>query len=729
MSSGSDSKIEVTQYYMSSWWAICAGPIDKLLGIKINDKWVFEGSRSANAQIIINRTILFGGVKGEGGVKGVIGFYRGTLTQDLFTLNSDALARSGIAGPYPSHRRIASLFFTGIGTLGQQRGFYWRANYPSIPTIEVKAQRAPGGLNPDYAMIGDDANPIHIAYEVMTDTSLGIGAPESSFDTANWEAAAQQVFDEGIGVSLLWVDQMNGEEFVNKVLAYVNAMRFTNPMTGLEDIRLIRGDYSTSGLFQINRDNANVSQFQRKMWGDTINEVIVTWTNPKNEKSESVSIQDPANIAMQGGIVSQTVDYPGVRSSRLAKRLAARDLRVLSNPLAMCKAVINREAWGIVPGDVVKVTWPEHGMSDVLMRVTDVDYGATGDSSIKVNLIEDVFGLDASAYYDPPDSGWLTEDIEARPLEHSAVITLPYYMLVRRVPSYSTLVDPQVRAAVLGADSSMNISQFRIAYETADAAGNTLWSGEETRSLLSYSTLSASITYDASEVFINIPTDGHGIEVNTMMMIGEDETTQEMCLVTAVGSTSVTVKRGMLDTTPKAWPSGTPIWFLNNEADIVDDVIRVGGQPITYRLRTMTSLGTLSIADAPDLDATLSRRPWLPLRPANCKVNTIANGTVSAPGASSLSLTWANRNRLYEDSVLLGWAAGSVTPESGQTTTITVTDVSGSTILLTVNGLTGTSYTLSTSAFSSAGTVVIKFTSKNAAGDESLQGHKITVNL
>jgi hypothetical protein len=735
MTSSSDSKIEIAKYFMSGWWAICEGSIDKLMKIIINDKVAWDGTRTTNGTISIDKQELFGGPKREGGLLGNITFYRGTGSQTINADDAAAIGRSGVAGPYPSHRGIASLFFRGTPALGGNTGFYWRSNYPSVPSIKAQVQRKPVGLNSDFAMIPDlgnpdnieQANPIHIAYEVMTDMSLGIGMPDSAFDVDHWNEIAEVVYDERIGISLLWTDQMDGEAFVNKLLSYVNALRFLNPMTGLEDIRLIRGGYSTVGLFEINPGNATLSSFQRKMWGDTINEIIVTWTNPKNEQTESVSVQDLANISMQGGIVSQTVDYPGVRWVSLAKKLGMRDLRVASNPLASCKATLDRSAWGILPGDVVKVTWPEHGMTEVLMRVIDVDYGDDSDSSIGVNLIEDVFGLDAGAYFESPESEWLDEDIEPRSIEHSAVLTLPYYMVVRRMPTFKTLEDPEVRVAVLGADSSVNISQFLIAYETARANGSTYWQGVETRTLLSYSTSTLSIDHADTNIYITVPTTGHGIEENTIAMLGEDEATQEMCLVTAIGSNYITVRRGMMDTTPKPWPVDTPIWFLNNEADIMDDVIRVGGQPITYRLRTMTALGTLPITSAPDLDAVLSRRHWLPLRPANCKVNADGYGPVNAPAATSLSLTWANRNRLSEDNVLLNWTSGNTTPEVGQTTTITVRNAAGTTVIQTVDGLTGSSHSLSTSGF--PGTVIIKFTAKNAAGDESLQGHEITVNL
>lgn len=61
---------------------------------------------------------------------------------------------------------------------------------------------------------------------------------------------------------------------------------------------------------------------------------------------------------------------------------------------------------------------------------------------------------------------------------------------------------------------------------------------------------------------------------------------------------------------------------------------------------------------------------------------------------TTMHLTWANRNRLTEDSLALRWTQGTVTPEVGQTTTIRVRERFSRSIELEVTGLTGTSYDL-----------------------------------
>lgn len=710
---------------MSLWYGFAIGPVDKLLEIKMDDKVAWSGSESSSTAIIIDRQDLFGGIRREGGTSGLAIYLDGSDTQ---VVPYEITRKFGLTpSDFPAHRGLASIFFTGF-SLG---GFYFRANQPNIPPIEIKAQRKPVGLSDTYAMVGTDANVVHCIYEVMTNTSWSIGIASTSINVPTFEAAAQTVYGEGIGISLLWSEQQDAEGFIAELLEYIEGVIFVNPRNGMLEIKLIRGDYEADDLFEINPSNSKLSGYQRKALGDTINELVVSWTNPDNEETETVSIQDLANIAMQGRVVSSKKELPGVRSANLAMRLAARDLRVASSPLATCRATVNRTAWSAVPGDVVKLSWPEHGIESMLMRVTEIDYGKTTDSAIKLTLIEDVFGLDAGEFYSAPSTGWEDNSSEPAPIDYAQVFTLPHYLAIQLGVNASALQDDDVYAAVLGADANPSTAQYTIVYETATPTAQTVWTGSETRSLISRSTLAASLPFAAnsSTVTINSLTPGYGVDVDYVAIIGTDDENQELCVVSGAGTDSVSLIRGCLDTIPRAWPEDTPIWFVPLNSDIADDNIRVADQPITYRLLSSTRLGTLPVEDAPDVDGVLTARPWLPNRPANCTVNGQLSGMVTALGATTLNVAWANRNRTLEDSVVLQWTDGSIPPESGQTTTITVLTVDGSTVISTIDGLTGDTYTLDTSAFGGYSSALIKFTSKNSSGQESLQGHSIPVTI
>lgn len=756
----SDSKIKVVQYFMSIWYGLGIGPVDRIERIRIDEKEVWKGTLGQSGVIKIDDNDLFGGITKEGGVFGSMTYLDGKSTQTIPQYLAEKLGFT--EATCPAHRGLATLFLsggvapstggeygngknflivregdnpTGLNaafadqTLSYEKGFYWRANQPNIPPLRVTARRAPKVLNPEHAMIGPDANVVHVIYEVMTNTDWGIGMPAAAINTAVWEAASEVVFNEGIGISLMWTEQQSAEDFIADLLGYIEGVIYTNPRTGLLDIKLIRADYNPAALFEITPDNAQLSGFQRKMWGETTNEIVVTWTNPDTEEEETITVQEPGNLAMQGYPVSDSKNYPGVRSSSLAMKLARRDLRVAASPLMSCRAVVNRSAWDIVPGSVVKLTWPEHGMSNVVMRVMDVDYGKTNDSAVKLALTEDIFGLDAGEYYTPPASMWQSGEADPTPMDHSLVTTLPYYLIEQMGLDVAALQEPQVYVAVLGADDQNDISQYRIVFQRNRPSGAVVWRGSEVRSLMSRSVLTDQLNFSetSNTAHISVPTSGFGVNDEQIALIGGADAEQELCVVLNVGQSTVTLKRGILDTTPKAWPAGTPIWFIPLDADIVDDVKRYAGQTLTYRLLSTTSKGTLRVSEAPNLIGTTTRRPWLPLRPARCRVNGTANGTVNAVGDANLSLTWANRNRLFEDSVLLGWDEGNVAPEEGQTTKITVLSADKTTVLHTVNDLTGTSYTLPTSTFGAASRGWVKFTAKNAAERESLQGHMIEV--
>lgn len=754
MGNTADGKVEVVRYFMSSWWGVCSGPVDKLLSITINEKKVWSGALTDSAVIKIDDQDIFGGVKKEGGVMGSMTFLSGKSTQKIPTFLAANFGKD--QETMPAHRGITSVFFsggvaetpTGEGGDGRtvtvlsnpltafngasanfERGFYWRANYPQVPEIEIEVQRSPKGLISTKAMIGNNANPIHCVYEVLTDEVWGIDVPASDLDTTAFTAAATTVFDEGIGISLQWTEQQSAEEFINELLGYVNAVLYPDPTTGKTSIKLIRGGYSTSGLFEITPSNAKLSAFQRKMWGDTINELVISYTDPETEEAETVTIQDLGNIAMQGAVVSETRDYKGLRSADDAITIGKRDMRVAASPLASCKATVDREAYGVVPGDAVLLTWPEHGMSGVPMRVSDVDYGEVGDSAITLSLMEDIFALNTGDYYVPTGSDLSPTEIDPRDPQFSLATTLPYHLLKRYGVAPSTLADPEVRVGVMAADASADMKGYVIKYQGVNAAGATVWKGVENRTMLSRATLSADLAAarDTNNASINTPTVGQGFGVGSYAFLGTTDANQEICVVTAVSGNTVTLQRGMMDTTPKTWPSGAAIWFVPLGADILDDVERDGVVGVTYRLITTTSKGTQRVADATGLSAALTRRPHLPLRPANFKIENSSFGPVSRTSLSSLSLTWANRNRTLEDSVLLKWNDATVTLESGVTTTIRVYAADQTTLLTEINGLTGTSYTLPTSVFGSASVAYVRLYAKNSAGDLSLQSHVIQV--
>src|SRR5690606_4527087 len=125
-----------------------------------------------------------------------------------------------------------------------------------------------------------------------------------AIDVVAFSQAAQTLFDERFGVSMMWSDQMEIEKFINEVIDHIEGSLFVHPRSGKFVLKLIRDDYDHTQLPIYTPDNAKLMNFQRKAWGETINEITITYKNPENEEDISFTIQDNANIAMQGAVIT-----------------------------------------------------------------------------------------------------------------------------------------------------------------------------------------------------------------------------------------------------------------------------------------------------------------------------------------------------------------------------------------------------------------------------------------
>ncbi|TGW05671.1 phage tail protein, partial [Mesorhizobium sp. M2D.F.Ca.ET.145.01.1.1] len=213
-----------------------------------------------------------------------------------------------------------------VGLMGNpannKAGFYFGANNPYLRALAARVRRPSIGLNPAIALIRipDDSNgnqqyasnPGHMIYECLTNTDWGMGELPSAINKAAFETAAQTLYDEGMCLNMIWTRQSEVGKFVGEILTHIRGAAFVDPSTGKHTLKLLRGDYDVDTLPVIDPSNAKLSTFKRKTWGDISNEVVVTYTNAETGKDASVTSQDLAGIAAEGGVVSSGQNYYGV---------------------------------------------------------------------------------------------------------------------------------------------------------------------------------------------------------------------------------------------------------------------------------------------------------------------------------------------------------------------------------------------------------------------------------
>lgn len=430
---------------------------------------------------------------------------------------------------------------------------------------------------------------------------------------------------------------------------------------------------------------------------NTTNEIVVTWTNPESESEETVSVQDLGNIAAQGAVISETRNYYGIRNADLAMKVAVRDLTFAAYPTFSCEIHTDRTGTEVLPGDVVRLVWPELGIVKMACRVLTVDRGKPGSGGVVLSVIEDIFGLEQGDYATPVGSLW--EDVTAEPTDVAVAdfITVPYPMQAPR--GLTAQPYPGVYVAALARQNTPDEYKFTMTTEVTLPDLSVVTQDMTSRLFTPMASTTVALNIEATTVlsvaqlgaFSQAPTLASG---DMLYIPGPDDANSEFMMLVSYSAGNWTVARGCYDTVPRAWALGARV-YLAEDATALDSNVRSPGAAVSYWLRPTTISGTLELVSASERLFTPDERPHLPFRPSNLKIEGDVGFGAYTYGAMpvNVSVSWANRNRTLEDTVTLRWTDATATPEAGQTTTLKLYS-SGGTFLMEYTGLTGTSYSI-----------------------------------
>ena len=765
MSGGSKSaKQRVVDYFMSTHWGVCTGPVDSVDRVIVDDKDIGVPAFSGNISTDVFNKELFGGKTKNGGVAGVIDFLFGADDQ---MVTPELASRLGLTPETcPGFRGVLSLFFRGATSstyLPQNTGFYWHSNMPTLPPVEITVTRYPSGPGAEKrAGPNGLANPAHIIFECLTNSDWGMGYPLGLIDIPSFNASADTLVAENFWLGMMWTRSTTIENFCGEVLDHIQASLGPDPRSGKIKLKLLRDDYDINNLRVIHPGNSDIKNIQRKLWGETANEISVSWTNPESEETETLTIHNDANIAIQGQPVTTSRNYYGVRDPDLAGRLALRDLRQAASPLLAVDIEIDRSEWDIMPGDVIEFRWPEEGITSMFMRVGDVDYGTSMDSKIKTNLLEDIFGLGSAIYqefvqpqpgdpaptFPPPGAGeivvpptptplpprpqdptWVDPTVMPRALDNWITGTTPYFILARAYgdDGLASFTYPSVSGFHLASQGGLGTASIVEWTERTDAVGNLSYQVGQVLVNSYRGTLAAAMVAEARSTIIP-PANGTGAMpvAGDLLIIGDmnDPAGHELAAIETVADTGLTLRRAVLDTTPRPWPLGTPVWAVNplSQASF-DPTIRADGQVVHYKFTPVTPGGQYPLDLAPEVTMTLSDRPHCPYRPANVTCNGQAFGSIKPMVPIELVFNWVRRNRLVESGQLLAWDDPDVAPEDDQTTFIAFIDSTGEEVYR-YSGIVGNTFTVSAAEVADLVSTTLIRVGSTRGGIDSFTGHE-----
>lgn len=569
-----------------------------------------------------------------------------------------------------------------------------------------------------------DINPAHIIRECLTNTLWGKGAITGLIDEVSFKACADTLYAEDMGMSIVWSDSTSIKEFIDNVLEHINGELYVDRITNLWTLKLVRDDYDVSDLLHLTESRYKSLTFERKTLADCTNQVTVTYYDRERAKDSTVTVQDVARIAQQGGVIAQKVEYKGFTNSNLASRIALRELKSMSSELASIEFDVPEsvaENWH--KAYVFKLSNTRYGLSEAVFRVTEIKFGDGVDNTVSIKAIEDSFSspMQAVVEYIPP----VKNEISAKDATAIA-FEVPYIELIEQYGEdeidAKLAKNPDLSFVGLAAVRPNNLHINASVFSDSGAG----YAEESTLDFCPSATLKTAIGYMDTVFEVENIAEFELLKANDRIQLDNEL----MAFVSFDDVTNIlTVKRGIADTVPAKHNANARIYGWDNYSGL-DKTEYLSGESVAMKALTLTGSDILELSEATAHSITCSARAIRPYVPANVQIN---GEYFPAEIETDLILTWVDRNRVQQTGgTPLAWTDSGVTIEIGTTYQLILTERDENEVELRTQNLSlGTlnTYTFSTSAMNS-NTRTIEITLKSLRdGFESYQSFHHTVEL
>lgn len=673
-------------YYMGMHMILCQGNTDGVKQIWVGEKCLWPVVNDPSQQAADGQTTatiaasnIFGGIEKEGGVAGSVTIEYGGISQ-----GQNAYLVSKLGGLIPAYRWLTGLVLNHVYLTNNGYPKPWSA---LIKRTDKLTDGTPQWYLAKANIDDDDINPVHMIRECLTDNENGLGEPSTEINDTSFVYAADTLFAEGLGISANWDASVPLDEFIGVILEIIDGALYQNQSTGLWQLVLARPDYAPGTLpIYDETDIIEMEDFVRPSPGDLPTQVTVRWTDRLTDTPRQSIAHNIALMSSQmGNNVPVDFDYGFIHNGSIAGMVANRELKQATAMLATFTLRCLRTMASLAPNDVFKISWPEHGLTEVIVRVLSIDYGELDSPEMRVYCTEDVFGTAYNTYADLPDTKWA--NVQNTPVDTSyrLLIEAPYWNLCRDLYSQS-IVD--------GMPATTSYFIASAAKPVADAFDYDLYVQDDTEGFTAEgsgiftptATLTNALPIGGVDVVVDLSNeiDLISVEVDTWALIDN-----EILKVVSVGTDQVTLARGHLDTLPAAHSAGARIWFIESGMTLVEREYSTGDTP-DAKFLTRTSLGTLDVGSATAESASaFNDRIIRPYPPARLRIN----GSYFPPYfTGEPTLDWRHRTR-ESLSVLIDWDEdANYGPEATTTYTLKIYDEDNS-LVRTETGLTGTSYT------------------------------------
>lgn len=699
------------KYFIGLHFICCYGPVDEIHEIRCGDRLAYDAggddpALTSSGFILIDKPNLFGGKDREGGVGGQQVGGKVTFFEGIAQLLSGQSRGGTVEVAFGEITQTPNVYLQNTivplapelmpayrGVLGFIFEAFYIGNNPYLKDWEFQVSRYPNTLgNSPKNKIGLDSNGANMIHELLTNVDWGMGYSVAEMDSVSFTEAGDTLFDEGLGLSMIWTGSQPIEGFVDDVLRHINGSLYLDLATGLFVLKLIRDDFVFASLPIYNESNiVDMKNFSRRGWGETVNELTVVYHDNDTDKDIPVTVQDMANIQVQGTTINNTRQYPGLSNATNANLVALRDLRTLSYPLASIKMRVNRDAWDVAPGDVFRLSWSAFGIVDVVFRVGAIDFGNLKDGHINIDAVEDIFALPSAAYAQPQATGWIEPSNPPQDAVFQFLEDATFYDMVQNLgetEAAAVVVDNAFLKATAAKPTSDHYNyQLQVSFDELTIPYNE----EGTGLYAPTATLVAAMELGAVTTFVY---EGDTGQIGFMPLFTFIQIDNEFMEVFDhdVDTKTMIVNRGVVDTVPAPHLIGARLFA--NQTDTVFAATQFAiGEILDVKLLGQTGRGTLALVDATTLNHTIEARKDKPYPPGNVQLDALPAYVPVGMTLGDMDITWEHRDRTQQTaSEHVPQVFGDIGPEPGTTYTIRFHDETD-TLVRTETLIAITSYT------------------------------------
>jgi hypothetical protein len=673
------------RYHIGLAYSLCWGVVDAIEAVLVGDKELWTGSANAGT-ITVDKPDAFGGDKEEGGYSATLEIYSGTPLQA-----ASAYLKAQNGGRHPAYRNIS--YVVQRGASQGWSGYIGTSVY--LKPIAFRVRRCPNNLSLASGghNIGGDANPAEMLFELLTNEDWGMGLNAADVDLASFQACGNSLAAEGAGLSILWDNTQTIETMIKEICRHVDALIYIDLTTGKYKMMIARADYDPATLPLFDESNIiALTSYTRGAIDETTNEIRITYTDRAAGFIErTAEDHDPANFFMQGYAVASEDSYPGYTNADNAQRAAARDLKTLSYSLAKHTIRVNRKGNNLHEGSVYRWTWPEDGITEMVMRVLSIRYGTLDAGTIEINAVEDIFALTNSSFSAP---GAAPASFAPGAASQSSTL------VVREQPYLMTGgAEARVIVAAEAADASQKSldlylatdgATFQAADERAQYTPTGILAGSMSRLTAGIDTGSITVAPGTLLDRLAAATPAE-IAQGVNLFLVDDELCAFEQIADAGGSKTLTrIWRGLLDTTPADHAAGARVWFLSY-GDSSPDATFAPGQTVTAKVASSNGRDTTDITGGPSASCAVVQRALRPIAGRLLTVNGSATST-TIPASGDVALAWLHADRTRQTTVIAQSDTSITAIEPGAKFRLKIYGNAGA-LLRTQDVTSGSSYT------------------------------------